>query len=101
MKNKNWLIYIVVGIVMLAIVSVIIIIARNSLGSNTQKLSNKIKDDLEYLDKTTLTMINQLNNLKTVDEIQVKRTSVGNTSQNVTSSSNQESSGENKKKRRC
>lgn len=93
MKIKNWLIYIVVGIVMLAIITIIIMIARNSLGNNTKNLSSKIEDDLEYLDKTTLAMINQLNNLKTTDEIQVKRTSVGNTSQNVTSSSNQESSG--------
>lgn len=94
MKNKNWLIFIIVGIIMLVIISTIIIIARNNLGSSTQNLSDKIKDDLEYLDKTTLAMINQLNNLKTTNEIQISRTSIGTSSQNITSSSNEESSGD-------
>lgn len=92
MKSKNWLIYIIVGIIMLAIIVSIIIIIRSSLNSDTKKLSSKIEDELEYLDKTTLAMINKLNNLKTTDEIQIERTSVGNTSQNITSNSSQETS---------
>lgn len=94
MKNKNWLIYIVVGIILIAIISAIIIIIRNGLNDTTESLSKKIEDELEYLDKTTITMINQLNNLKTEDEIQIIRTSVGNNTGNTTNSSGQESSSE-------
>lgn len=90
MKSKNWLIYIIIVTIMVAIIASIIMIVRSSLNGNIQKLSNKIDDELEYLDKTTLAMINQLNNLKTTDEIQIKRTSVGETSQNIMSNSNQE-----------
>ena len=68
---------------MLAIIVSIVIIIRSSLNSDTKKLSSKIGDELEYLDKTTLAMINKLNNLKTTDEIQIERTSVGNTSQAI------------------
>lgn len=92
MKSKNWLIYIIIVTIMVAIIASIIMIVRSSLNGNIQKLSNKIDDELEYLDKTTLAMINQLNNLKTTDEIQIKRTSVGETSQNIMSNSNQEES---------
>ena len=73
MKSKNWLIYIIIVTIMVAIIASIIMIVRSSLNGNIQKLSNKIDDELEYLDKTTLAMINQLNNLKTTDEIQIKR----------------------------
>ena len=90
MKSKNWLIYIIIVTIMVAIIASIIMIVRSSLNGNIQKLSNKIDDELEYLDKTTLAMINQLNNLKTTDEIQIKRTSVGETSQNIMGNSNQE-----------
>lgn len=92
MKSKNWLIYIIIVTIMVAIIASIIMIVRSSLNGNIQKLSNKIDDELEYLDKTTLAMINQLNNLKTTDEIQIKRTSVGETSQNIMSNSNEEES---------
>lgn len=92
MKSKNWLIYIIIVTIMVAIIASIIMIVRSNLNGNIQKLSSKIDDELEYLDKTTLAMINQLNNLKTTDEIQIKRTSVGETSQNIMSNSNQEES---------
>ena len=92
MKSKNWLIYIIIVTIMIAIIASIIMIVRSNLNGNIQKLSSKIDDELEYLDKTTLAMINQLNNLKTTDEIQIKRTSVGETSQNIMSNSNQEES---------
>lgn len=90
MKSKNWLIYIIIVTIMVAIIASIIMIVRSNLNGNIQKLSSKIDDELEYLDKTTLAMINQLNNLKTTDEIQIKRTSVGETSQNIMGNSNQE-----------
>lgn len=90
MKSKNWLIYIIIVTIMIAIIASIIMIVRSNLNGNIQKLSSKIDDELEYLDKTTLAMINQLNNLKTTDEIQIKRTSVGETSQNIMGNSNQE-----------
>ena len=90
MKSKNWLIYIIIVTIMIAIIASIIIIVRSNLNGNIQKLSSKIDDELEYLDKTTLAMINQLNNLKTTDEIQIKRTSVGENSQNIMGNSNQE-----------
>ena len=96
MKNKNKLIYIIAVTIMLAIIASIIIIARDNLNNSTKKLSSKIEDELKYLDKTTLTMINKLNNLKTTDEIQIKRTAIGETSQNIMSSSNQESSSNSK-----
>ena len=92
MKSKNWLIYIIIVTIMVAIIASIIMIVRSNLNGKIQKLSSKIDDELEYLDKTTLAMINQLNNLKTTDEIQIKRTSVGETSQNIMSNSNQEES---------
>lgn len=90
MKSKNWLIYIIIVTIMVAIIASIIMIVRSNLNGNIQKLSSKIDDELEYLDKTTLAMINQLNNLKTTDEIQIKRTSVGETLQNIMGNSNQE-----------
>lgn len=90
MKSKNWLIYIIIVTIMIAIIASIIMIVRSNLNGNIQKLSSKIDDELEYLDKTTLAMINQLNNLKTTDEIQIKRTSVGENSQNIMGNSNQE-----------
>lgn len=90
MKSKNWLIYIIIVTIMVAIIASIIMIVRSNLNGNIQKLSSKIDDELEYLDKTTLAMINQLNNLKTTDEIQIKRTSVGENSQNIMGNSNQE-----------
>ena len=90
MKSKNWLIYIIIVTIMVAIIASIIMIVRSNLNGNIQKLSSKIDDELEYLDKTTLAMINQLNNLKTTDEIQIKRTSVGKNSQNIMGNSNQE-----------
>ena len=90
MKSKNWLIYIIIVTIMIAIIASIIMIVRSNLNGNIQKLSSKIDDELEYLDKTTLAMINQLNNLKTTDEIQIKRTSVGKNSQNIMGNSNQE-----------
>ena len=92
MKDKNWLIYIIVGVIVLAIIAAIAIIARDSLNSSTKSLSKKIEDELEYLDKTTIAMINQLNNLKTTDEIQIKRTSVGNSTENNTNGSEKDSS---------
>lgn len=92
MKSKNWLIYIIIGVILLVVVATIIIIIRNSTSDTTKNLSKKIEDELKYLDKTTITMINQLNNLKAEDELQLIRTSIGTTTENITSNSNQESS---------
>lgn len=81
---------------MMAIILSIIIIARDNFSNSTKKLSRKIEEELEYLDRTTLTMINQLNNLKTSDEIQIKRTAIGEDSQNIISNSNEKTSSNSK-----
>lgn len=87
MKNKNWLISLIVGIIVLTVIVTVVIIVRNTSNDSGKKISSKIEDELKYLDRTTLAMINQLNNLKTSDEIEVNRTSIGKTAQNIVSDS--------------
>lgn len=96
MKNKNWLTYVVIGLIIIIITITIIIITRNVLEPKAQNLSDKIADDLDYLNRTTFSMINQLNNLKTTDEIQISRTSVESPSKSDSNSSNEKSGEEGK-----
>lgn len=91
-KSQNWIVYIILGMVIAIIVSVIMIIINNNSDKDADNIQKKVEDEFKYLSKSTLAMINQLNNLKTTDEIQIKRSTVGTSSQNVTTSQ-QETSG--------
>lgn len=79
MKSKNWLISIFALIIMVAIIVVTVVVTVNNKKTN---LNEKIRSEIDYLDKTMIAMVNKLNNLQTSDEIHAKRTSVEISSQN-------------------
>lgn len=92
MKNKNWFLAIIIGIILLTIIATIIIIMNNNSNKEVQKLSNKIDNELEYLDKTTLSMINQLNNLKMSENVGIQKTFIEGNAQNATSGGSKQTS---------
>lgn len=93
MKNKKWLIYGFFTILILGILIAIIVFFYNKSSNKTANLQDKIKDEFEYLNKTTLTMINSLSNLSSKNIVQIEKVSTSNASQNSESSENSSSSG--------
>ena len=82
MKDKKWLKYLIIVFVAIVLTIIGIILTINA---NKQKLSDfneKIKHELEYLDTTTLYMINDLNNLNNLNSVKVEQMSVGSSSSN-------------------
>ena len=90
MKSKNWLISIFALIIMVAIISVTVVVTVNNKKTN---LNEKLSSEIDYLDKTMISMVNKLNNLQTSDEIHAKRTSVENSSQNIMTDSSKSGEG--------
>lgn len=76
MKNKNWIFFIILAMVMVIISTSIIILIFNNKDTSSSKVSNKVLDELKYLDNRIISMINKLNNLKTSEEIFVQKISV-------------------------
>lgn len=93
MKNKKWLIYGFFTILILGILIAIIVFFYNKSSNKTANLQDKMKDEFEYLNKTTLTMINSLSNLSSKNIVQIEKVSTSNASQNSESSENSSSSG--------
>ena len=82
MKDKKWLKYLIIVFVAIVLTIIGIILTINA---NKQKLSDfneKIKHELEYLDTTTLYMINDLNNLNNLNSVKVEQMSVDSSSSN-------------------
>ena len=82
MKDKKWLKYLIIVFVAIVLTIIGIILTINA---NKQKLSDfneKIKHELEYLDTTTLYMINNLNNLNNLNSVKVEQMSVDSSSSN-------------------
>lgn len=93
MKNKKWLIYSFFTILILGILIATIVFFYNKSSNKTANLQDKMKDEFEYLNKTTLTMINSLSNLSSKNIVQIEKVSTSNASQNSESSENSSSSG--------
>ncbi|MGN1326587.1 MAG: hypothetical protein ACI4VQ_00650 [Clostridia bacterium] len=93
MKNKKWLIYGFFTILILGILIAIIVFFYNKSSSKTANSQDKIKDEFEYLNKTTLSMINSLSNLSSKNIVQIEKISTSVSSQNSEVSSDSSSSG--------
>ena len=76
MKNKNWIFFIILAIVMIAISTSIIILILNNKDVSSSTVSNKALAELEYLDNTIISMLNDLNNLKTEEDIFFEKMSI-------------------------
>ena len=76
MKNKNWIFFIILAIVMIAISTSIIILILNNKDVSSSTGSNKALAELEYLDNTIISMLNDLNNLKTEEDIFFEKMSI-------------------------
>ena len=94
MKNKKWIKYSILTIIILAIIIATIVLLYKKLNNKTVSLEQKIKDEFEYLDSTTLTMINSLNNLYSPNLVEIQRTISNTTSQQSQLSTSGQSSQE-------
>lgn len=92
MKNKKWLIYGFFTILILGILIAGIVFFYNKSSNKTSSIQDKMKDEFEYLNKTTLAMINSLSNLSSKNVVQIEKTSTSSSSQNSEASSNSTSS---------
>lgn len=93
MKNKKWLIYSFFTILILGILIATIVFFYNKSSNKTANLQDKIKDEFEYLNKTTLTMINSLSNLSSKNIVQIEKVSTSSASQNSETIENSGASG--------
>ena len=76
MKDKKWLKYLIIAFGVIAIITIGIILTINANKPKVSDFNEKIKHELEYLDTTTLYMINDLNNLNDVNSLKVEKMSV-------------------------
>ena len=56
MKNKNWIFFIILAIVMIAISTSIVILIFNNKDVSSSTVSNKALAELEYLDNTIISI---------------------------------------------
>lgn len=82
MKDKKWLKYLIIAFVAIVITIIGIILTINANKPKLSDFNEKIKHELEYLDTTTLYMINDLNNLNNLNSVEVEQMSVDSSSSN-------------------
>lgn len=99
MKNKKWIISLIVIVIILGIIIALSIFIYNKINIKHVDVKDKIKSELNYLETTTIAMINSLNNLNAESLIksQNSQNSQTNTmSQNSSEGSSSQSSGSSK-----
>lgn len=82
MKDKKWLKYLIIAFGVIVIITIGIILTINANKPKVSDFNEKIKHELEYLDTSTLYMINDLNNLNDVNSLKVEKMSVDSSSSN-------------------
>ena len=82
MKDKKWLKYLIIAFVAIVITILGLILTINANKPKLSDFNEKIKHELEYLDTTTLYMINDLNNLNNLNSVKVEQMSVDSSSSN-------------------
>lgn len=92
MKDKKWLKYLIIAFVAIVITIIGIILTINANKPKLSDFNEKIKHELEYLDTTTLYMINDLNNLNNLNSVEVEQMSVDSSSSNSESGADNYSS---------
>lgn len=83
MKNIKWFKYVLIGIIGILVLGIIIYFIINANTPKVSDFSAKLEQELEYLDKKTLYLINDLNNLNDVNSVSVDKMSTDNASQNT------------------
>ena len=83
MKNKKWLKFLLWGFVVLAIIAIIVYVIIDLNNKKISDVNDKIKNELEYLDNTTLYLINDLNNLNDINSVTIDKMSLNKTSENT------------------
>ena len=94
MKDKKWLKYLIIAFGVIVIITIGIILTINANKPKVSDFNEKIKHELEYLDTTTLYMINDLNNLNYVNSLKVEKMSVDSSSNSEGGESSYSSSDE-------
>lgn len=90
MKNKKWIKYLFFTIIILAIIIIALVFIFNKSNNKTSSIQEKLKDEFKYLDDTTLSMVNSLNNLSTSNLVKIEKTS---TSSSQSTQNNESSQG--------
>lgn len=98
MKNKKWIMYLVITVIILVTIIVGITFFYNKSNNKTANLGEKIKAELKFLDTSTIYIINSLNNLNGIDAMKVEKMGSNKSSgaSNNTSGSNSQSDSSNK-----
>lgn len=74
MKNKKVIGQLILAIIVLAVIIFLLVFFYNRRNAQATNLAEKLKNDFEYLNNTTITMVNSLNNLNTSNLVQIERT---------------------------
>lgn len=83
MKIKKWLKFFPLALLGFVIICIIVYFLINSNNKKISDINDKIKHELEYLDRTTLYLINDLNNLNDINSVAIDKMSIDNSSENT------------------
>jgi hypothetical protein len=98
MNKKSWILYVIVITLVVLAVSGAVFILNNTNDNDEDKLQEKSVSELEYLEKTLLSMLNSLNNLENTAKVQastIPEQENENTEQDSTEQSEQSNSDSN------